>query len=849
MDLLDPRTGPDSDTLSYPNPFLNYTAAKAWFVDNGGRFHEKCFLDRSSTGVALYARQDIPLDHHDDDDDDDDDDATTEPTSDNVICYCPMNLSISYLNVLPPDHPHFKLSIPHFYDSLAAKLVASTPLHVVSWFFLAEQYLKGKDSPWYYYIAALPPIGDIPWIDEDYVKPWLRGTNLFHATDARNVLWNSWIEKALQILRDAGFRHLDKYNWDLMHWAAQLYSSRGFTSTHIFPDITPPLSILFPVIDFLNHSNDAKVTWAFTPRANPDGFYLETNQSHKRGDQVFNNYGPKSNEELMLGYGFCIKNNPFDHVVMRPVLSHQLDQLSLAFREELAACSGRNVVELQAGVDFFIRRADHPAGDYRAANYPTLLTFFHPRLVRMLIGLSYATSHRVRRNGRAPIDLGKPDQGRLILQAYRNIVKSLEGRVAAIRQNQRENGVPESARQNFAVIYRDSQLDIMLDVIQRYTETVQSLLAVGQRPLPDLSGSCAIVDLTNVMYALRETMPDHYEDFVDGISNEVPDTRDPAEIVSHENADTVFVMLLAFIRTSRVVPLRNGLILLPQAWVSDLMASYTRPIADAVDTVSRPFCESVIELARHGRSPSSVWLENEPENDMVENMVWAMWVFGHEAWHWEGRDVIYVRDLVGTVPFHGYAKEDWLWPDCPAPAEGGGGGGGGNVDGGDDDGDSGVTRDDGDSGATAAAAEDNSDLGSSEAVGGGGAAAAAPRPMIRARVSSGLAPTMPSRVTERMAEQAPSRQPSTGNLYTASNGVNGHAADGPAVNGHAADGPAVNGHAADGPAVNGHAADGPAVNGDAVNGDAVNGRAADGPAVNGDAVNGHAVNGSSSGAN
>jgi hypothetical protein len=32
---------------------------------------------------------------------------------------------------------------------------------------------------------------------------------------------------------------------------------------------------------------------------------------------VFNNYGPKSNEELLLSYGFVIENNPDDTVILR----------------------------------------------------------------------------------------------------------------------------------------------------------------------------------------------------------------------------------------------------------------------------------------------------------------------------------------------------------------------------------------------------------------------------------------------------------------------------------------------------------------------------------------------------
>lgn len=37
----------------------------------------------------------------------------------------------------------------------------------------------------------------------------------------------------------------------------------------------------------------------------------------EKGSQVFNNYGAKSNESLLLGYGFVIPDNPDDTVVLR----------------------------------------------------------------------------------------------------------------------------------------------------------------------------------------------------------------------------------------------------------------------------------------------------------------------------------------------------------------------------------------------------------------------------------------------------------------------------------------------------------------------------------------------------
>ncbi|KAF8978342.1 hypothetical protein BGZ46_006578 [Entomortierella lignicola] len=54
------------------------------------------------------------------------------------------------------------------------------------------------------------------------------------------------------------------------------------------------------------------MTWIKTPEG------LEMSGSTiNQGNQVFNNYGPKSNEELLTGYGFCTENNMDDLVVLK----------------------------------------------------------------------------------------------------------------------------------------------------------------------------------------------------------------------------------------------------------------------------------------------------------------------------------------------------------------------------------------------------------------------------------------------------------------------------------------------------------------------------------------------------
>lgn len=58
----------------------------------------------------------------------------------------------------------------------------------------------------------------------------------------------------------------------------------------------------------MNHSPDAKVAWDF----NSDTCAIQTDVEIEPGQEILNNYGPKSNEELLMGYGFCFDDNPAD---------------------------------------------------------------------------------------------------------------------------------------------------------------------------------------------------------------------------------------------------------------------------------------------------------------------------------------------------------------------------------------------------------------------------------------------------------------------------------------------------------------------------------------------------------
>jgi hypothetical protein len=70
--------------------------------------------------------------------------------------------------------------------------------------------------------------------------------------------------------------------------------------------------VLLPLLDILNHKPLAKVEWQ--PRTGFVG--LQVLEDYLPGEEVFNNYGPRDNESLLLSYGFIIPGNPFDHVLL-----------------------------------------------------------------------------------------------------------------------------------------------------------------------------------------------------------------------------------------------------------------------------------------------------------------------------------------------------------------------------------------------------------------------------------------------------------------------------------------------------------------------------------------------------
>ena len=174
--------------------------------------------------------------------------------------------------------------------------------------YIMSEILKGDASFYAPYLRILPEPGSIvQWTDEQLQQ--LEDSNLIYRTRSRGKMLLNTYERtfsALSLRYPEAFP-LTKYTHELYVFAWFCVQARAFGRRL-------PWTALVPFADCLNHANvqtkyDYDVAGNGMFRMYPSGGNFYT-----AGCEVFNSYGRRPNDNLLLDYGFAILDNMWDAV-------------------------------------------------------------------------------------------------------------------------------------------------------------------------------------------------------------------------------------------------------------------------------------------------------------------------------------------------------------------------------------------------------------------------------------------------------------------------------------------------------------------------------------------------------
>eukprot|EP00434_Breviolum_minutum_P035186 symbB.v1.2.031140.t1/scaffold3582.1/size53800/3 len=182
------------------------------------------------------------------------------------------------------------------------------------------------EHPMHVYVSSLPKESPTPMSWPSNLRAMLSNTNLGAAVDEeREQLEEQFgaIMPKLQQARPTLFG--EQFNFENFVWAHGMWFSRRYPTAMASFDKGKNYSwqrfseedmeeesdgegALVPFMDFTNHRSGTKIVW----RADADKVTFVSKEGVDVKAEVFNNYGDKSNEDLMLIHGFALLDNVHD---------------------------------------------------------------------------------------------------------------------------------------------------------------------------------------------------------------------------------------------------------------------------------------------------------------------------------------------------------------------------------------------------------------------------------------------------------------------------------------------------------------------------------------------------------
>ena len=240
---------------------------------------------------------------------------------------------------------------------------------IVLTLFLALERGRGESSKWATYINGLPARIPVPlsWSDSDL--KYLEGTRLEHAVKQHRKALQQEIEvwaplflthiqqnKIKSVSAEAQALARSSLTPEMISWSRSCVWSRAFS---LFLNQTRTIALV-PLGDMFDHSPDARVEWLTDDTAAT--FSIRSYEAISEGSEVFNNYGAKCNEELLLGYAFVLEQNKSDtfHLELAASDTFETNDLSGGIRSVRESGIRNSLLRLYEISSTYCLRMDDP---------------------------------------------------------------------------------------------------------------------------------------------------------------------------------------------------------------------------------------------------------------------------------------------------------------------------------------------------------------------------------------------------------------------------------------------------------------------------------------------------------
>lgn len=345
----------------------------------------------------------------------------------------------------------------------------------------------------------------------------------------------------------------------MLLWAATIFTSRAFISTHILPG-RETIPLLFPVVDILNHSVSAKVEWDFQPHSSFALKCLE-GETVKAGDELFNNYAPKQNDELLLGYGFCLEPNPIEQFALKlafpPTLQEYAREMNLLNPENVPFGMSPTFLNTDSNQEqHFLRARGHPFGRYE--NQIPYFSGIPPYIVHFF----FIQSLLARDADVRDVDVQRPGV-RTTLRVLVLLYQAIQQRCHSLPLSDARE--PNNEKQKYAKIYRDGQAKIIHSIRCELKAAVDKVRGPSKQLSP---GSPVLLSIDEAIASLESELPIQASHFRKGLFEH--DLQSPDDDIV-----TWTLLLIVFVSTMLAAETPSDTLIF--SWLRDLFTTHPLP--------------------------------------------------------------------------------------------------------------------------------------------------------------------------------------------------------------------------------------------------------------------------------